>query len=165
MAKAIKHIEKQTPNPIEEQTQALSQLLEATAQSKEALVVFLDILQELHNAGLLDIVQGLLKTRHRVGRIAVQQMDQPSMHRMMKNGVIAMQFLGKLDPKQIESILGGFEKGLKKLQETNQEDKHLGLWGIGKTLRDPNVSASLTAMLGFLQGMGEEFTKENKNVH
>ncbi|UFJ41720.1 DUF1641 domain-containing protein [Brevibacillus humidisoli] len=50
--------------------------------------------------------------------------------------------------------------GLERSAERMQDDKQVSLWGLGKTLRDPDISASLSTMLAFMQGMGEVFNKE-----
>ncbi|MBA4494777.1 DUF1641 domain-containing protein [Paenactinomyces guangxiensis] len=165
MAKAITRIEKHVPTPEQEQAQAVKQILEATANSRDALVVFLDILKELHRAGLLDIVQGMLKTRHKWGVTAMQTLNQPGMHRFIKNGISSLYFLGKLNPDQLQKIFDGAARGLERSAESMKEDKQTGLGGLVKTLRDPDVNASLTTMMAFLQGMGEEWNKGKKKVH
>jgi uncharacterized protein YjgD (DUF1641 family) len=165
MAKAITHIEKEIPNPVQEQAQAIEDLLKATADSREALVVFLDIIKELHEAGILDIVQGMLKARHQVGVIAVQTLNQPAMHRVIKNGINTMQFLGKLEPKQLETLMGGITKGLEKSAERIESNKTEGIWSMAKSLRDPHVNVTVNSMIDFLRGMGEALNETNKRVH
>jgi uncharacterized protein YjgD (DUF1641 family) len=158
MAKAIKQIEKKRLNPIEEQTQAIKELVEMTAESREALMTFLEILQELHKAGLLDIIKGLLKTRHKVGVLAMDQINQPDMHNMIRNGINTIEFLGELDPDQLKTMLDGVNNGLETSAESANK-KEVSLWGMAKTMRDPDVKRSITTMISFLEGMGKEFSK------
>jgi uncharacterized protein YjgD (DUF1641 family) len=160
MAKAIKDIDKKRSNPIEEQTEAIQQLIEMTAESRDALLSFLDILQELHNAGLLDIVQGLLKTRHKVGVLAMGQLNQPEMHRIIKNGINTIQFLGELNPDQLNTMLNGVNKGLEKSTMNTKKGEQVSLWGLAKSIRDPNVKMSISTMMSFLEGMGKGIKKD-----
>jgi uncharacterized protein YjgD (DUF1641 family) len=160
MAKAIKDIDKQRPNSIEEQAQAIQQLIEMTAESRDALVSFLEILQELHSAGLLDIVQGLLKTRHKVGVLAMGQLNQPEMHRIIKNGINTIQFLGELEPDQLQTMLNGVNKGLEKSATNAKKGEQISLWGLAKSMRDPDVKMSVSTMMAFLEGMGKGIKKD-----
>jgi uncharacterized protein YjgD (DUF1641 family) len=160
MAKAIKDIDKKRSNPIEEQTEAIQQLIEMTAESRDALLSLLEILQELHNAGLLDFVQGLLKTRHKVGVLAMGQLNQPEMHRIIKNGINTIQFLGELDPDQLQTMLNGVNKGLEKSTMNTKKGEQVSLWGLAKSIRDPDVKMSMSTMMAFLEGMGKGIKKD-----
>lgn len=162
MAKATTHIEKQTPNPVEEQAQAIQKLLVSVAESQDALIVFLDVLKELHAFGVLDVLRGLLKNRHQVGVIAITQLNQPGMHHMMKNAMGAVQFLSKLEPEKLQNIMNALASGI---DQFSPADKPTSLWGMGKSLRDPDVMLSMSTLLNFLRGMGESLHQNQKPVH
>ncbi|MGZ4164132.1 MAG: DUF1641 domain-containing protein, partial [Tumebacillaceae bacterium] len=74
MAKATTRIEKSIPNPIEEQAQSLGQLLQAITANKDALLLLLDIVKELHELGLLEAMQAMLKNRHDISLIGLAQL-------------------------------------------------------------------------------------------
>jgi uncharacterized protein YjgD (DUF1641 family) len=156
MAKAIRHIELKTKSKDEEQAESLSELLSLIAENKESIRITLEIVKELHSAGLLEILKGLLKTRDKVGVIAMEQINQPSMHRTIKNGIQALQLLGEVDPDKLSRILNAANNGLENITESNEK---LSKWGMIKSLNDPNVSSSFSMMINFLKGMGEELNK------
>jgi uncharacterized protein YjgD (DUF1641 family) len=158
MAKAIKHIDKKQPNAVEEQTEALGEILKLIAENREAITTSLEIIKELHTAGILDVVKGALRTREKIGVIAIEQMNQPEMHRTIRNGIYAMEFLGQLDPDKLKTLFNGISHGLEKTADDHHEK--IGMWGLLKAMRDPGVNASLTTMLNFLNGMGEEIGKK-----
>lgn len=164
MAKAITNIEKYITNKDEEKQQSIEQILDAVSENREALITFLDILKELQEFGVLDIIQGALKNRHEISVIAVSQLNQPSMHHIMKTGMQAIQFLGRLEPEKVQNILQAVELGIEKLVDT-QSNKSLGLWGMGKAMLNPNVSLALNAMINFMDGMGEGMKKPEKQKH
>ncbi|GGF31985.1 hypothetical protein GCM10010954_33940 [Halobacillus andaensis] len=154
MAKAIKQIDRTIPTAKEKQTEELNELLSSIAKHKETLTLLLDIVEELHKVGLLDMLQGMLKTRHKLGLLAMEELDKPVVHDLVKSGIGAFNFLTKVDPEQISRILNGMSEGLKHSSEQLENDKTLGLWGMMKATKDPEVNQSLTTFIHFLEGMG-----------
>ena len=82
----------------EEQAQAISDIVKALSDNRDAIVLSLDILKNLHEMGLLYAVHGLLEQRTEVGAIAIQQVNQPGMQHGIKNAMNVVKFLGSLDP-------------------------------------------------------------------
>ncbi|MED1783793.1 DUF1641 domain-containing protein [Brevibacillus fortis] len=164
MAKAISNIERYMPSPEEERHQAIQQVLDAVSENHQALITLLDIVKELQEIGVLDILQGALKNRHDIGVIAVSQLNKPGMHHMMKNGMNALQFVGKLQPDKLQNILNAVDHGLDRMTDT-KNDKPMGLLGMSKAMMEPNVTLALSSMINFLRGMGEGMNHAEKQVH
>lgn len=154
MAKAITNIEKHIPNQKEEEAQAVQHILQAAASHSEPLIKFLDILQELDRVGVLDALQGILKNSEQIALIGMNQLNKPGAHRILKNGMGAVQFLSQIDPVKLQTILHGVASGVEYAANDAPTQKQ-GLWDIVKTLRGPEASASLSLMTKFLQGMGK----------
>lgn len=165
MARPIKEIERNVPGPEEKQAQAINDLLKSTVENQEALHLFLDILGELHKAGVLEMIHGFLKQRHDIGEMAMEQMNEPRMHRTIKNGIHATQFISRLDPDQLEKVLSGLHQGLDKSSASFKNQKQSSLWEMLTSVRDPHINASMTMMLQFLQGMGEGMNKDQAPPH
>ena len=163
MAKQIRQIDKHIPSELEERTEAIKKLVNMTADNHEAFMTIVEVVEELHESGILDMAKGLLRTREKVGVIAVEQLNQPSMHRVIQNGTNAFKFFGSIDPQQLQNMLNGVTRGLQKSADDMTKEEKLGLWGMAKKMRDPDVNASMTTLMGFLQGMGQEFN--DKSVH
>ena len=157
MAKAIRQINKSVPTEEELQLQAISDIMKAIGENRDAIVTSLDILKNLQDLGVLQAVQGLLEQRVDVATIALKQINQPAMHNTIKNAFNAIKFLGTVKPEQLQLILQGLGQGLERTSENNQQQEHQSLWKMSKSLRDPDVKASLSTALEFLQGMGEVF--------
>lgn len=164
MAKAITNIEKYIMDKEEEKQQSIHQILDVISDNRESITTFLDILNEIHELGILDIIQGVLKNRQEISVIALSQFDQPSIHHMMKTGMNAIQFLGKLEPDKLQDLLQGVERGIERLTETQNNQTH-SLWEIGKAMRDPNVTFALSSMIRFMNGMGEAMKETEKRIH
>lgn len=160
MAKAIRQINRSTPSPAEEQTQAVTELLHAVSQNKEALMTTMDILKGLHEMGVLDAAKAMLEQRTDIGAIAIQQLNQPNMHNTIKNAMNALKFIGSINPEQLQAILNGVSNGFERSADVVKNNENKSLWKLGKSMRDPDVKASLSTMMEFLHGMGEAFNQD-----
>ena len=137
MAKAIRQINKSVPTEEELQLQAISDIMKAIGENRDAIVTSLDILKNLQDLGVLQAVQGLLEQRVDVATIALKQINQPAMHNTIKNAFNAIKFLGTVKPEQLQLILQGLGQGLERTSENNQQQEHQSLWKMSKSLRDP----------------------------
>lgn len=164
MGKAITNIEKFIPNKEDEKQQSIQEILDVVSQNRDALITFMDILKELQEFGVLDIIHGALKNRKEISVIAVSQVNQPGMHHIMKNGMSALQFLAGLDPEKMQNILKAVEHGVDRLADT-ENNKPIGIMGMGKAMFDPNVSLALGSMMNFMRGMGEGMKETGKQTH
>src|SRR5699024_8233123 len=112
-------------------------------------------------------LEGLLKTREEVTMIALEQMNQPSMHRTIQNLTSLAKFLGKIDPNQLNKLLTGIAHGIDKTTESGSDYKSAGIWGLTKNLRDSDVNSTLQTAIVFMKGMGEGLRKDESppSVH
>jgi uncharacterized protein YjgD (DUF1641 family) len=157
MAKSIRTIERKIPIKEEVQAESVQEILEVLSDNRESIVSFLGILKEVHEAGVLDIGHGILQNRRSLEKIGLEFINVALIPGMLKNIILFTQFLGRLDPKQTEKLIGGLGNGLN--QAMQQQEKPTSMWGLFGQLRDPNVTASVSMALHFLRGMGEELRK------
>ena len=161
MARAIRQIEKKQLSEEEERAQDLQAIIKQIAENREAIEDTLIILKELHDFGVLDMLKGLLRTREKVGAIAVEQLNQTGMHNIIKNGMSTIQLLSDMDSDQIKTIFNGVNKGLERMAETSNYNENIGLWNLYKSTKDIEVRNSLNAMIKFLSGMGEGLSQKH----
>jgi uncharacterized protein YjgD (DUF1641 family) len=155
VAKSITNIEKRLPNQAEEDAKALQQILIAVGDQRQALLGLLEVVEELQKLGIIDMMRGLLKNSKDIGAIGIQQMNKPGAHRMIKNGMAAVQFLTQVDPAKLQTLLGGVAQGVDAAVEQEEPNqKQGGLWGMIKIAREPVVLSSIAMMMRFLKGMG-----------
>lgn len=152
MAKATTLIEKRELSRAEQDAQALAEIVGAVTQQRDAMLAFVDIVGTLHQAGILSLVQGILKSRHELGVMGINQLNKSGAQRIIKNGVSAMQFMAQLDPDRLKQVLGAVAHGLEQAQPS---DRRIGMWGMVNTLNDPDVNTALSVMINFMRGMGE----------
>ncbi|WP_161974960.1 DUF1641 domain-containing protein [Bacillus timonensis] len=162
MAKAIRQIRKEVPNPQQEQQEAIADMIKELADNREAIMGAIRILKGLQEMRVLETIGALLDQRNEVGAIAIQQINQPTMHNVVKTGINAFKFMGSLQPSEIETILEGMGLGLKKLSETGHEGKKQSIWKMQRRMRSPEIRAAMTTMVDFMEGMGQAFLKNRE---
>ncbi|GIN61785.1 hypothetical protein J27TS8_17780 [Robertmurraya siralis] len=165
MAKAIRQINKSSPNPEEVQKESLADLLQAIIANQDALMMFLDIVEGLHEMGVLEAAKSMLEQREDIGAIAIQQANQPGVHNIIKNGMTVIQFAGSIHPEQLQALLNGLNLGFDRMLDVAQTGEQKGLLKLASSLREPEVLLSLTTLTEFLHGMGEAFKRENDKVN
>jgi uncharacterized protein YjgD (DUF1641 family) len=165
MAKPIRQINKAVPDPVEEQAQAITDIVKSLSENRDAILTTLGILRNLQDMGVLNALHGLLEQRNEIGSLAIQQINQPAMHNTIKNAINVFKFIGSVKPEQLQAIIQGVSQGFERSIETLQKGESLSLWKLGNSFRDPDVKASLTTMVEFLHGMGEVFNQDQRNMH
>jgi uncharacterized protein YjgD (DUF1641 family) len=163
MAQAIRQIKKEVPNQLEEQAQASAEIMKELTDNKEAVMAAIQLMKGLHEMGIYDALRGMLDNRTEVGAIAIQQMNQPMMHNVIKNGMNGVKFLGSLPSGQTEKLMGVIGLGLKKMSEAGQKGESQSLWKMRKRLGSPEMKASIAAMAAFMEGMGTAFAETPHN--
>ncbi|CAM3799325.1 DUF1641 domain-containing protein [Mesobacillus thioparans] len=162
MAKAIRQISRQLSNETEERSQAVEEILQALADNKEAVLSMIDMAKELHEIKVFEAAGSLLKQRNEVGVIAMQQVNQPAVHNVIKSGFGLFKFLGALQPSQLETLLNGVTLGLKRMSQTGEKGKKQSIWKMRIRLRSPEIRAAMTTMVDFMEGMGEAFLRSRE---
>lgn len=163
MAKPIRQISRGVPNQAEEQAEAIDEILKALADNKEAVLSFIEMTKELNEIKVFEAASSMLKQRNEVGVIAMQQVNQPAVHNIIKSGFGLFKFLGGLQPAQLGTLLEGITLGLKRMSQTGEKGKKQSIWKMRIRLRSPEIRAAMTTMVDFMEGMGEAFLKNREN--
>lgn len=155
MAKPIKLIKKIELTEEEKKSQSLENLLSEVAQNKDSLLDTLQLLQELHNSGMLEAINSLLKAKEEVGKIVVGQMTREPVTNMINNAMAAGGALTSLDPEMTKRLLGSVTKGLEKAEQGLHSNSKVGILDLLKVLNDPDINRAIGFGLNFLKGIGE----------
>ncbi|MFB4164502.1 DUF1641 domain-containing protein [Alteribacillus sp. JSM 102045] len=160
MAKAITQINIQEKTEEEKDQQIQKDLLKQITDNHESIQTTLEIIEELQQAGILDMAKGLLRMREKIGSISIEKVNQPSMHHLIKNGFHAIEFVGKIEPEELEKMMNGVIHGMERMSKETEKDEEISMWKMFKTMRDPHVMTALSYLTAFLNGMGEEMGKK-----
>lgn len=153
MAKATLKIADVEQTPERRERQALNRVTSALAEHESGLAAWLELVDLLHQRGLLDIVIAMLKRGDGVLEILVREAEKPGGLALMKNAIALLQGMSAMDASAIARVLRHLNEGL---QGATADDRPniTGVWSLLAILRDEEISAGLGALLGFLKGLG-----------
>ena len=102
-----------------------SRLADAPAEHAEALLAGYEVLQGLHDAGMLDLLRGALGSKDKILDIAVSASQSPQSIHGIRNLILLINMLGAIDP----DVLKTFTKAVPDaLQMMVRQPEPPGLW-------------------------------------
>jgi uncharacterized protein YjgD (DUF1641 family) len=154
MAKPTNVIARTVTTPEEERAAALEALLEGASDNSPALLEALALLQSLHQRGILEALAALFQKGDDVLGIAMDTLAQPASSNGAKNALILAQTLSSLDEETLARSQRMVANGVRGFAHAQSPAKPLGVFDLLRALKDPDVSAGLSAILGMLKGVG-----------
>jgi len=104
--------------PPEDPREVLRRRLEtAPLEHAEALLSVFDIVQELHDKGLLEIAKGALGSGEKVMKIGVDAANSPEVIQGIRNFMILSKLFASLDPRLLEHLAQAVPKALVEAKE------------------------------------------------
>jgi uncharacterized protein YjgD (DUF1641 family) len=146
------------PIPIElpkrdPQEELRSRLEKAPDEHAEALLAGLDVLQALHDQGVLELLRGVLGGGNKILEIIVDASKSPEAIRGIRNLVIMTKILGSMDPEVLKKFTEAVPDvlvGAAKAQETEPP----GFWESFRILRSKNLRRGLAVANNLLEALG-----------
>lgn len=160
MASPIRQLTKKQLSPDEIRQNKLHELESLLAEQDQALNKLLQITGDLNDAGILDAVLAMVKAKEGISEIVVHQATREPVTNLINNMMSAAGALTAIDPAMTEKLATSAANGLKEAEKERTNDKKIGVFGLMKSLRDPDINRSIKFGLNFLKGMGKSL--ENK---
>ncbi len=104
-------------------------LQEAPAEHAEALLAGYEVIQGLHDAGVLDLLRGALGSRDKVLGVAVGAAESPESIRVIRNLLLLKNMLGEIDPEVLKTFTKAGPQALKVMVRRPEPP---GLWRLIK---------------------------------
>src|SRR5258708_39982615 len=123
----------------------------------EAILVACDVLQELHDRGVLEIVRGALAASHDILERVVDNAKTPEAVRAIRNLVFWRQILGSIEPEWFKGIFQAIPEGI--AQATAEREQPIGLFGLLRRLSSKDSLRGLAAAIDFLQAFGRHLQR------
>jgi uncharacterized protein YjgD (DUF1641 family) len=144
--------------PPEDPREVLRRRLEdAPLDHAQALLSVFDIVQELHDKGLLEIAKGGLGSGEKVLKIAVEAANSPEVLQGIRNFVILSKLFASLDPKLLEHLAGAVPKALKEAKE----EKPPGLFALLGMLTNHDTRRILGISTRVVESLGRHLGKQD----
>ncbi|WP_309091410.1 DUF1641 domain-containing protein [Domibacillus sp.] len=152
MARAITSIRRLEISEEEQRRRDLEELGTLLIEHKEVIKDFLHMLNKIQDRSGLDVVTGLFDKGDEVLDVLVKATDKPEVAKMIKNSLLLLGSLGKINIEDmnpfIEKINGGLHHAVR------SENKETGYGFMLRTLAAPETKEALVFLLSFLKGMG-----------
>jgi uncharacterized protein YjgD (DUF1641 family) len=136
-----------------------SRLEKATDEHAEALLAGFEVLQALHDQGVLELLRGVLGGGNKILEILVDVSKTPEAIRGIRNLVIMTKILGSMDPELLKNFAEASPDllvGAAKAQATQPP----GLWETLRLLRSKNLRRGLAVANNLLEVLGRNFSTE-----
>lgn len=162
MAKPITAIQKRRVTEEEKRAEALAKLKAAVGDSEEAVRELLAFIEQLHESGLLEAANALLKAREDVAKIVVGQLNQKPVTTMINHAFAIAGLVASLDLEKTAKLLEHIAAGaMEAYEQTAVETKKIGLFDLLKALNDPDVNRAIRFFLSALKAIGQRLGADN----
>src|SRR5713101_2362768 len=138
-------------SPRDARAELQTRLQNAPLQHAEALLSGYDLLQRLHDRGVLDLLRGGLGSSDKVLSIVVDAAKTPEAINATRNLLILSKVVFTLEPDLLEGIAKAVPNSLTQARE----EKPLNLWQMFKKICSHDTRRALSVTLGILESFGK----------
>ena len=135
-----------------------SRLEHAPEDHAEAMLAAYEVLQQLHDRGVLELARGMLAAGDDILEKVVDQVRTPESVRAIRNLIFWQHILGSIEPDWFKGIFKAIPEGLAKA--TAEPDKPIGLFGLMRRLMTKDGLRGLAAATDFLQAFGRHLQSD-----
>jgi uncharacterized protein YjgD (DUF1641 family) len=129
-----------------------SRLEQAPEEHAEAVLAAYEVLQELHNRGVLEIMRGALAASDELLEKVVDGARTPEAIRAIRNLLFCRQILGSIEPDWFKGLFQAIPEGI--AQATAERDQPVSVFGVLRRLTNKDSLRGLAAAIDFLQAFG-----------
>src|ERR1700758_4774409 len=141
-----------------------SRLEQAPEQHAEAVLAAYEVLQQLHNRGVLELARGALAASDEILEKVVDNAKTPEAIRAIRNLLFWRRILGSIEPEWFKGIFQAIPEGI--AEATAEVQKPVGLFTLLRRLTTKDSRRGLAAAIDFLQAFGRHLqSTENPLPH
>ena len=129
-----------------------SRLDNAPAQHAEALLAAYELLQALHEQGVLDIARGALSAKDQLLEQVVTAANTPEAIRAIRNLLYWRHILGSIEPDWFKGLFQAIPEGI--ARATAERERPVGLWQILRRACSRDSLRAMAAAVDFLESFG-----------
>lgn len=134
----------------------------APDEHAEAILAAYELLQEMHNQGVLELARGALSARDEILGTLAADASTPEAFRAIRNLLFWRRVLGSIEPDCFQSIFQAIPEGIG--LATRQREKPVTLLGLLRRLMDKESLRALAAGVDILQSFGRQFLATEKSA-
>jgi uncharacterized protein YjgD (DUF1641 family) len=135
-----------------------SRLHSARVEHAEALVAAYEVLQGLHDCGVLELLRGLLASGGKVLENAADAARTPESIRAIRNLLVLVKTLGEIDPDLFDGFTLALPEAMQQARAQGKEPP--GFLAILNKFRSRDLRRGLVAVNSLLEAWGKDFFSE-----
>jgi uncharacterized protein YjgD (DUF1641 family) len=138
--------------PVDMREALRAKLEQAPEKHAEAILAAYELLQALHERGILDVTTSALRASDELLDKVVDSANTPEAIRAIRNLMFWRQVLGRIEPTWFQGIFEAIPDGL--ATATAQRDEPVGFWKLLRRAMSKDSLRGLTAGIDFLESFG-----------
>jgi uncharacterized protein YjgD (DUF1641 family) len=131
----------------------------APLEHAEALLAGYEVLQGLHDEGVLELLRGLLGSGGKVLETATDAARAPESVRAIRNLIILGKTLGDIDPELFDGFAMALPEAMRQARTQGKEPP--GFFAILNKFRSKDLRRGLVAVNSLLEAWGRDFFSES----
>ncbi len=135
----------------------------APAKHGEAVLASFEVLQALHDEGVLELLRGMLGGGQKTLEIAVAAANTPEAIRGIRNLIVMTKVLGAIEPQLLEKFAQAVPAALVAVAKAEGAEPP-GFWGMMKIFRSRNLRRGLAVVNNLLEAWGKNFNPEDTHA-
>jgi uncharacterized protein YjgD (DUF1641 family) len=128
----------------------------------EAVLAAFELLQEMHDQGILEMARGALSVRDEILGTLAKDASSPEAIRAIRNLLFWRRVLGSIEPDCFQSIFSAIPEGIG--LATRQRDKPVTLFGLLRRVASRDSLRAMAAGMDFLQAFGRHLLATEKTA-
>ena len=141
-----------TAPPIDTRAVLRAKVEQAPDAHAEALLAAYDLLQALHDRGILEVATSALRASDELLEKVVDNANTPEVIRAIRNLMFWRQVLGRIEPTWFQGIFQAIPDAL--ATATAERDEPVGLWKLLRRAMSKDSLRGLVAAVDFLESFG-----------
>ena len=144
--------------PRDSREELRSRLDRAPLEHADALLATYEVLQGLHDSGILELLRGLLGSGGKVLEIGVDAARAPESVRAVRNLLVLFKTLGEIDPDLFDGFALALPEAMQQAKAQGKEPP--GFLSILNKFRSKDLRRGLVAVNSLLEAWGKDFFSE-----
>ena len=146
--------------PHDEHAERRAQLDAARIEHADAILAGYEVLQGLHDQGILDVLRGALGARDSIVELAASTASRPESVRALRTFVLLAQALGTIDPAVLADLTRAVPAAF--IHETTKDAEPPGLLGLVRIFLGRDFRRWLAAMMALVVTFGRNLRRTDK---
>jgi len=137
-----------------------NELLDLLLERKASLEALIELVEKLDERGILALLNGLVGKGDEILGVVMHELNKPSTSAALSHLLSLGTLISRIEAEKLEGLAERVNRGIEKAITAAESDHMMTFYDLLKMFKDPDVNRVLSALFGFLKGIGSSDTKE-----